>query len=135
MDEADNQLTREVDNKFVPTYVPNNLKWFERDGLETWYRQNKCNELLNNTDTYSEKMKIVNFDIIDNDPSKNQIKQYQTIDHDKIKCYPPHFQEQIRSSIFRNATRKDMHVEKNTIKKHFTHKKASADRERFIKKN
>ena len=93
MDEADNQLTWEVDNKFVPTYVPNNLKWFERDGLETWYRQNKCNEFLNNTDTYSEKMKIVNFDIINNDPSKNQIKQYQTIDHDKINRYPPHFQE------------------------------------------
>ena len=51
MDETDNQLTWEVDNKFVPTYVPNNLKWFERDGLETWYRQNNCNEFLNNTDT------------------------------------------------------------------------------------
>ena len=93
MDETDNQLMWEVDNKFVPTYVPNNLKWFERDGLETWYRQNNCNEFLNNTDTYSEKMKIVNFDIINNDPSKNQIKQYQTTDHDKIKRYPPHFQE------------------------------------------
>ena len=24
-------------NKFIPSYVPDNLKWFERDGLETSY--------------------------------------------------------------------------------------------------
>ena len=79
-------------------------------------------------------MKTVNFDIINNEPSKNQIKQYQTIDPDEIKRYPPDFQAQIRSSIFINATRKDVHVEKNTIKKHFTNKRISAGRGRFIKK-
>ena len=31
---------------------------------------------------------------------KNIIKQYQTIDHDKIKKYPPECQQQITSSIF-----------------------------------
>ena len=36
-----NQLTWEVENTFVPKYTPNNLKWYEKDGLETWYRQNK----------------------------------------------------------------------------------------------
>lgn len=25
--------TWEVDNTFIPQYVPNDLKWFERDGL------------------------------------------------------------------------------------------------------
>ena len=33
-----NQLTWKVDNTFIPKYMPNNLKWYERDGLETWYR-------------------------------------------------------------------------------------------------
>ena len=27
--------TWQFDNKFLPTFVPENLKWFERDGLET----------------------------------------------------------------------------------------------------
>ena len=52
------------DNKFIPSYVPDNLKWFERDGLETSYKKNKCDEFLSNTDLYLEKMRIVNFDMI-----------------------------------------------------------------------
>ena len=75
-----NQLTWEVDKNFIPKYMPNNLKWFEKDGLETWYRQNKCNDFL--------KIKIVNFDIIKNDVKEDTLKQYQTIDHDEIKQYP-----------------------------------------------
>ena len=44
-----NQLTWDVDKTFIPKYTPNNLKCYEKDGLETWYMQNKCNEILNNT--------------------------------------------------------------------------------------
>ena len=40
------------DNKFIPKYVPNNLKWCERDGLDTWYLQNKCNVFLIDTDEH-----------------------------------------------------------------------------------
>ena len=36
------ELTREYDNVFIPKYVPQNLKLYEKDGLETWYRQIKC---------------------------------------------------------------------------------------------
>ena len=32
---AESDLTWKVDNKFVPPFVPNDLKWFEKDGLET----------------------------------------------------------------------------------------------------
>ena len=35
------ELTWEHDNVFIPKYVPQNLKWYEKDGLETWYRQIK----------------------------------------------------------------------------------------------
>ena len=53
-------------DKYIPSYVLDNLKWFERDGLETWYKKNKCDEFLSNTDLHFEKMKVVNTDMIRN---------------------------------------------------------------------
>ena len=38
--------TWKVDNTFVPKFLPNNLKWYERDGLEMLYLHNKCSEFL-----------------------------------------------------------------------------------------
>ena len=59
------------------------MKWYKK-GLDTWHLQNKCNEFINNTDTY-----FTNFDLIKNDVSKENIKQYQTLDHGEIKqCLP-----------------------------------------------
>ena len=40
-----------------------------------------------------------------------KIKQYQQIGHDKIEKYSRNDQQQIMSSIFRNANRKDMNIE------------------------
>lgn len=51
--------TWEVDNTFIPQYVANDLKWFERDGSQTWYSQNKCNEFLNNTGGISKSLKYL----------------------------------------------------------------------------
>ena len=68
MAESNNELIWESDNVFVPRYVPKNLKWFERDGLET--NQSKSEEFLANTDLHFAKRKIVNFDIIKNDVVK-----------------------------------------------------------------
>ena len=129
-----NDLTWEVDNKFIPKCVPNDLKCYERDGLDIWYLQNKCNEFINNTDCYFKRMKITNFDLIKNDVPKEKLKQYQTLDHDEIKQYPPQLREQICSSIFRNAKRRDMYVQKQTINEHFNNKSVSIGRGRFIKK-
>ena len=100
------------DNRYIPKFVPNNLKWYERDGLETWYLQNKCNDFINNTDEHFKQMKIINFDIIKNNVSTEKLKQYQTLDHHEIMQYPPQLQQQICSSIFRNVNRKDMHIKK-----------------------
>ena len=110
------ELTWEHDNVFIPKYVPQNLKWYEKDGLETWYRQIKCKEFLNNTNLHFAKGKITNFDIVKNQVSDNKLKQYQLIDHEEIKNYPLEFQDQIRSSIFRSADHKDMNIPKETIK-------------------
>ena len=60
-------------------------------------------------------MKITNFDIIKNDVPKEILKQYQTLDHYQIKQYPPQLREQICSSIFRNASRKDMHIKNKQL--------------------
>ena len=61
---------------------------------------------------------------------KKKLQQYQTIDHDKIKNYPPHFQDQTRSSIFRNSTRSDINIQKE----HFTNKNVPTGRGRFLEK-
>ena len=41
--------------------------------------------------------------MVKNDISDDKMKQYQQIDHDKIKKYRKHYQEQIMSSSFCNA--------------------------------
>ena len=130
------ELTWKHYNVFIPKYVPQNLKWYEKDGLETWYRQIRCEEFLNNTDVHFAKRKITNFDIIKNQASDNKLKQYQLIDHEEIKNYPLEFQDQIRSSIFYSADRKDMNISKETIKEHFNNSdKVPTGRGRFLKKN
>ena len=55
---------KKVDNAFVLKFVPKNLKWYERDGLMTWYDQTKYEDFLENLDAHVQKLQIVNFDII-----------------------------------------------------------------------
>ena len=74
-------------NTYIPEYVPDNLKWCERDGLDTWYKKNRCDEFLEDTDHYFHTAQIINFDIIQNQNQlpKNKIKQNQTVNYDTIK--------------------------------------------------
>ena len=125
-------MTWKLDNKFIPIYQ--DLKWFERDRLETWYRSNKCEEFLENTDLHFKNRKIINFDMIKNDTSDDKTKQYQQIDHDEIEKYPKYYQEQIMSSIFRNSSPKDMKIQKRTVHEHFSDKKKAVGRGKFLKK-
>ena len=112
MAESKDVNTWPYDNKFVPTYIPDDLKWFEHDWLETWYRKNKCDEFLQDTDSHFKNRQIVNFDMITNGNKldSEKIKQYHKIDHEEIKKYPQKDQTQIFSSIFRNIGCKDMYV-------------------------
>ena len=89
---------------------------------------------MSKTDLQFQNRKNVNFDSIKNDLDKKKLQQNQTIDHDEIKNYPPHFQDQIRSSIFRNSTRSYMNIQKETIKEHFTNEKIPTGHGRFLKK-
>ena len=133
---AESNLTWEFHNTIVPPYIFQDLKWYERDGLENWYRQNQCKEFLENTDKDFEQRKIVNFYMIRNGNKldKNMIEKYQTADHDEIKKYPIKHQRQITSSIFGNINRKDLHFNNKTIKEHFSNKKKSLGRGKFLKR-
>ena len=51
-------------NSYIPKYVPQNLLWYERDGLMTWLDQVKCEEMLANTDRYFNNTYVIKFDII-----------------------------------------------------------------------
>ena len=125
-------------NTYIPEYVPDNLKWYERDGLNTWYKKNKCNKFLEDTDHYFHTAQIINFDIIRNQKQlpTNKLKQYQTVNYDTIKKYPLSEQARITSSIFRSIDRSDLHVTPAVVKSHF-HKnispKKSVGRGRFLK--
>ena len=105
-------MAKKIDNTYTSKFVPNNLPWYERDGLNTWYEENKCNDFLEDPDKLFENLQINNFDLIfnKNKLSSQKIKQYQTIDHKEIMGYPKKEREQIMSFIFRNVMRKDMFV-------------------------
>ena len=129
-------LTWKEDNVFIPQYIPNDLKWFETDGLDTWYLKNKSDEFLQKTDLHFKRRKIVNFDYIKNDVGKTKFKQQNQIDHEELKKYPIKHQKQIMPSIFRNANRKDMVIQKKTIDEHFKNTNISGyGRGKFIKKS
>ena len=119
-------MAKNVDNCFVPKFIPDNLPWYEKDGLETWYRKNKCDDFLSNTDDHFQNTVIVNFDIIRNKGKieNKKLKNYQTVNYETIKDYPPSQQFKITSSIFRNISREDMHITPNLIKTHFERQKA-----------
>ena len=125
-------------NTYIPEYVPDNLKWYERDGLDTWYKKNKCDELLEDTDRYFHTTQIINFDIIRNQKQlpKNKLKQYQTVNYNTIRKYPSVEQARTTSSIFRSIDRSDLHVASLVVKNHFNKNnilQKSVGRGRFLK--
>ena len=67
----------EYKNKYIPPFVKQNLKWYERDGLITYIDQLEYKKFEEDRDTYLEKIKITNFDIIHskcrNEPLENEI--------------------------------------------------------------
>ena len=129
-------MAKKVDNTYVPKFVSNNIPWYERDGLNTWYEQMKCNEFLEDTDNHFKNLEITNFDMIYNKKtlSNDKIKQYQSIDHHEIMKYAIKERDQIMLSIFRNSKLEDMYVQTKTINEHFKNNSKSIGRGRFVEK-
>ena len=67
-----------------------------------WYRKNKCDDFLRDTDDHFNRTTITNFDMIRQKEkiTKDQLKQYHTVDYKEIKEYPQDQQLKITSSIF-----------------------------------
>ena len=67
-------------NKYVPEYVPQGLKWSERDVLMIYIDQLKYERFSEDLDGYLEKAEVVNFDIIYSQirgtPKQNSDKHY-----------------------------------------------------------
>ena len=127
-------MNKNVDNVFVPKFIPNNLKWYERDGLNTWYEQGKCQDFLDDLDSHFENLEIVYFALIHSKGNlpETKIKQYQTVNHSEFSAYPSDKQGEILSSLFR-IKRKYMNVAKESINEHFKKPIKSYGRYHFIK--
>ena len=108
-------------NAYVPRFVSNDLKWYDWDGLMTWYNQCKCKDFLRDTNKNFEKAKIVNFDMIHcqccgEELREDLLKYYQTVNDKSVLQYPTSDQAKILSSAFR-TDRDDIFFERKT-KKH-----------------
>ena len=73
-----------IANKYVLDCVPLDLRWYERDGLLTWYDQIKCKRFLEDPDRHFNNTKIVNFDIINKcvrgeEVFEQTLTNYQTV--------------------------------------------------------
>ena len=55
--------------------------------------------------------------------TKDQLKQYHTVDYKEIKEYPQDQQLKITSSIFRHISLKEINVSQELIKDHFEKQK------------
>lgn len=79
--------------KYVPGFVPNDVKWYERDGLLTWYDQMKYERFLEDVDNHFANIKIVNFEIINKwikgkEVSEGTLRNYQTVQKAEVFGYP-----------------------------------------------
>ena len=53
-------------NYYVPEYGLSDLRWYERDGLMTWYNQRKREEFLRDSKIHFKNTKIVNLILFQN---------------------------------------------------------------------
>ena len=103
----------------MPEYVPQDLPWYDRDGLMTWYDQAKCQEFLKIPDGHFKTTKVINLDIIRRETGgekvpEEHLKKYQTIENERVPKYPKSEQNKFFSSAFR-TDRPDIFFEKKVV--------------------
>ena len=110
-------------NNYVPEYVPQDLPWYERDGLITWYDQVKCQKFLRNSNKHFKTAMIINFDIIRREAASHKVqdevlKKYQTVQNERVSKYPKSDKDEFLSNAFR-VDRPDIFFEKKVVLNHF----------------
>ena len=105
-------------NKYIPEYVPSDLKWYERDGLLTYIDQSKHEHFTKDLDGYLKKAEVVNFDIIHNQCrgtcSQSSDKHYQTVRTSDVKKM---LQKERKKAVgaYLRSERKDLGVKKSSF--------------------
>lgn len=71
-------------SSYALPFVPQDLKWYEKDKLMTWYDQGKCKDFLQDLDSHFENSNIINLHIInkqdrDEEICQTTLKNYQAI--------------------------------------------------------
>ena len=109
-------------NSFIPPYVKPDLKWFERDGLMTYIGRLNYERFENNRDAYLENVKVISFDIINNQikgsPLEKSIKEYKTVQKKDLKQMPLDDKDAVRAACFRSK-RKDLNIDKEIRDEYF----------------
>ena len=109
-------------NSFIPAYIKENLKWYERDGLMTYIDRLNYERFEEDRDKYLANVNIVNFDIINHQlkgtPLENSITNYKTIYKKDLKQMPANDKDAALAACFR-STRKDLHIEKQLRDEYF----------------
>ena len=109
-------------NSFIPPYVKPDLKWFERDGLMTYIDRLNYERFENNRDAYLENVKVISFDIINNQikgsPLEKSIKEYKTVQKKDLKQMPLDDKDAAIAACFRSK-RKDLNIDKEIRDEYF----------------
>ena len=112
----------EFKNRYIPAFVKDNLKWYERDGLITYINQLEYKKFEENRDSYLEKIYITNFNLIHsnyrNEPLENEIRYYKTVNTKDLKQMPLADKDAALAACFRSE-RKDIYIEKSLRDEYF----------------
>ena len=109
-------------NSFIPPYVKDNLKWFERDGLITYIDRLNYERFENDRDNYLQNANVGNFDIINHEllgtPLEKNVITYKTIHKSDLRQIPANDKDAALAACFRSK-RKDLNVEKELRDEYF----------------
>lgn len=79
-------------NSYIPKYVKPDLKWYERDGIMTWYSELKYIEFKSDPQKWFNNVNVKNFDITHiecrKDPLKRVSRRCKTVSTNYLKNYP-----------------------------------------------
>ena len=94
--------------------MPENLPWYERDGLMMYIDQMKYKEYSENKDQYLKNVEVVNFDMIHNRcsgiPLQNSETFYKTAKEKDLKKFPKKKKNDTFAAIAR-CSRTDLYAQ------------------------
>ena len=110
-------------SSYIPPYIKDNLKWYEKEGLITYFQQREYQEFKKDRDAYINETKILNFDIIHHmcrgDKLEKTIKEHNTVKKERLKQMPPSEKYTAVAACFRSSN-KNIIIERSIAKEYFS---------------